>query len=232
MTSADDSDLDGLAGEYVLGTLSPEERLEVESRLRRDAALRATVDAWSRRLQPLADAAPPAAPAGDLFAGILARIDPSPATAGGGVELLALRRSIQRWRAAAAGLAAAVVLVGAFFLARPAPPPGGDFVAVLTAEGARPVFVASVDVGDGTVTLRQIAGDQAPPSRAFELWAIEPDSAPRSLGLVRAASYRVPLAVESAAGVTLAISVEDPAGAPHPAPAGPVVFSGTLVPTE
>ena len=49
--------LEELASEYVLGTLSAEQRAEVEQRLPHDADLRAAVDAWEQRLLALTDLA-------------------------------------------------------------------------------------------------------------------------------------------------------------------------------
>jgi hypothetical protein len=47
-----EQDLDALAGEYVLGTLTGEERQALEARMKRDAGLRDRVEAWERRLAP------------------------------------------------------------------------------------------------------------------------------------------------------------------------------------
>ncbi len=52
MTSADD---DERAADYVLGTLSADEHARVAAALKHDAALRAAVMAWERRLSPLAE---------------------------------------------------------------------------------------------------------------------------------------------------------------------------------
>ena len=51
----EDDDIDGLAGEYVLGSLSADERREVGSRRRADRALEAAIGAWEQRLAPLID---------------------------------------------------------------------------------------------------------------------------------------------------------------------------------
>ena len=59
MTDIPDDDRDGRAAEYVLGTLSLEDRLAFETALAQDPALRRAVAAWSARLQPLADSVPP-----------------------------------------------------------------------------------------------------------------------------------------------------------------------------
>ena len=69
---ADGDEIEALAGEYVLGTLDADERRAAEARLAADASFRSAVAGWERRLQPLADLAPGAAPPADAFARILA----------------------------------------------------------------------------------------------------------------------------------------------------------------
>ena len=107
-----------------------------------------------------------------------------------------------------------------------------EFVAVLTAEGANPAFVATVDVARGTMSLRQVAGAAAPADKSYELWAIVPDTPPRSLGLVEQASLSRALSEKPSPDLTFAISLERKGGSPSGAPEGPVVFKGSLVPTE
>ena len=46
-------DIEGLAGEYVLGTLDPAERARVASQRERDPELDAAITLWERRLSPL-----------------------------------------------------------------------------------------------------------------------------------------------------------------------------------
>ncbi len=62
MTGESAQERDELAGEYVLGTLSFEQRIEVQRRLPNDPELRAAVDAWERRLLELTDLAEPQQP--------------------------------------------------------------------------------------------------------------------------------------------------------------------------
>jgi len=227
-------DLDGLAGEYVLGTLPADERRAAEARLAADPAFRAAVAAWETRLQPLADAVPPVTPPAPVRDRVMAAIGEAPAgvqPAAGNV--VSLHRALRRWRiaTAAAGIAAAV-LAGVVILDRAGPRPQTEFVAVLTAEGANPAFVATVDVARGTMSLRQVAGAAAPADKSYELWAIVPDTPPRSLGLVEQASLSRALSEKPSPDLTFAISLERKGGSPSGAPEGPVVFKGSLVPTE
>jgi anti-sigma-K factor RskA len=63
----DASDLDGLAAEYVLGSLDPDERAEVAARRKMDPALDHTIKAWEARLGPLNCALPGIAPPHRVF---------------------------------------------------------------------------------------------------------------------------------------------------------------------
>jgi anti-sigma-K factor RskA len=225
-------ELEGLAAEYVLGSLDADERRAVEARLAADPAFRAAVAAWEKRLQPLADALPPAAPPAHVRDRVMAAIGTVPAAPSVSDNVVALHRSVRRWRiaTAAAGLAAAV-LAGVVLLDVTAPRQT-EFVAVLTAEGANPAFVATVDVAKGSMTLRQVAGATAPADKSYELWAIVPNTPPRSLGLVEQASLSRALSETPSRDLTFAITLEQKGGSPTGAPQGPVVFKGSLVPTE
>jgi anti-sigma-K factor RskA len=51
----EDDDIDGLAAEYVLGSLDPTKRRQVDALRLTDASLAAAVAAWERRLAPLSE---------------------------------------------------------------------------------------------------------------------------------------------------------------------------------
>ena len=232
MADLDREELDGLAAEYVLGQLAGDERRAAEARLGADPGFRAAVAAWERRLQPLADAAGEVAPPAGTFAAILARLESAPSAIAAGSNVVALRRSLVRWRITSAIVgAAAAVLAGVVVLERTGPAPQTEFVAILTAEGAKPAFVASVDTVKGTISVRRVV-DAAPADKSYELWAIPPGGTPRSLGVVEQASYRRALDLAPAGNFTFAITLEQKGGSPDGTPKGPLVFSGALVPTE
>lgn len=71
-------DPDARAAEYVLGTLSVDERAALEAELAADAGLRARVGFWQDRFQTLADRVPPAQPSDDLFDAIEAAVEGRP----------------------------------------------------------------------------------------------------------------------------------------------------------
>ncbi|GGK23987.1 anti-sigma factor [Salinarimonas ramus] len=245
---------DALAGEYVLGTLPPAERVAFEARLPREPALARAVADWQERLAPLAEAVDPVEPPADLLARIEARLEGraagSVATAAGAAgerggdvvsldEVRRLRRSLAGWRLAAGGLgvlAAALVAVailapGTFAPLPPDEPAAERYVAVVDRGGELPALIVQVDVASGLVRVRAPAAE-APPEQALELWLVADGDAPRSLGLVEDASdIRIePAVARSAPGATLAVSVEPPGGSPTGAPTGPVVYTGVLIP--
>ncbi len=69
-----ESDIDILAGEYVIGTLPIEQRRDVEQRMANDDALRAAVDRWEARMLPLAAIAEPVTPTPQLWSRIAASV--------------------------------------------------------------------------------------------------------------------------------------------------------------
>src|SRR5215469_12142105 len=69
----EDDDIDGLAGEYFLGSLDPAERAGVNARRSADISLAAAIEAWQRRLSPLSESAPGISPPPELFDSILSR---------------------------------------------------------------------------------------------------------------------------------------------------------------
>ena len=146
---------DQLAAEYVLGTLSLEERAGAEALLASDPAFAAAVARWQDRLAPLDDATPPVAPSASLWRRIEAAIDvdhvvahpapaprPAPVVTGeapradpnerladsaGPGNVIDLGRRMRRWRTVAAGMTAiAASLAAVVILDRlPGPPTDG-----------------------------------------------------------------------------------------------------------
>src|SRR5262245_11297028 len=120
----EEDEIDGLAAEYVLGSLSPAERVEVEARRGGDTVLAAAIEAWQLRLGPLSEQVPGVEPPGHLFGRILARI--SDERAGRMADVVPFRTRQARQRRLATGvsaLAACLALAVVWFEhTQPAPP--------------------------------------------------------------------------------------------------------------
>jgi anti-sigma-K factor RskA len=112
MTTMDD-DRDGLASEYVLGTLDADERAQAEALMLVDATFADTVRRWERRLgelNVLVSAVEPPPSAWERIKAQLPHVAPSetvhlpevaqpkPASAAGGAEIVDLTQRMRRWR--------------------------------------------------------------------------------------------------------------------------------------
>ncbi|GLS85031.1 anti-sigma K factor RskA [Cypionkella aquatica] len=216
MTSTPAFDLpedEALAAEYVLGTLDLAERSAAESRLRRDPAFAALVNDWQNRLADLNDDYAEA-PAPNLLPQIEARLFPQ-ATA-----------KPSRWLAWIGGAVTAAAIGAAAFMMLPPPaPPAPTMTAEMSAE-ASPLRYTAAIAGD-QLTLTRVAGTDAEAGKDYELWIIEGDKAPVSLGVLSQASVTIP-APKAAAGYVLAITLEPKGGGPDGKPTGPIVAAGPL----
>jgi anti-sigma-K factor RskA len=235
----EDEDIDGLAAEYVLGSLNAKERAAVEARRRNDTALAEAIRAWERRLAPLAGQVPELEPPARLLDAILQKIAPPRSP-----EVLALRRHARRWRsiaAAATALAACLGLaVGWFLYERIAEP------TLLMAELYRstgnstademmnPAFVVTVDLDACRITARPVTA-QPRPGRNYQLWIMrEGVPAPESLGVLSGpegltASCPPPVTPASLVNATLAVSQEPDGGSATGTPTGTLAFLGKLM---
>jgi anti-sigma-K factor RskA len=220
-----------LAAEYALGTLPADERAATAMRARSDAALAAAIDAWERRLGPLAETVTPREVAPGVWEKIEARI-----AAGGADNVVGIERRLRRWRTAAIAASALAASLLLFVGVRESAQPTADktLVAVLQKDPQSPAFLVSVDLDKRQLTIRAVAA-KPEPGKSYELWLVHDDlKTPRSLGLVGAqpvtvsptlASY-APNVIEDA---TLAVSLEPAGGSPTGAPTGPVLWSGKLL---
>lgn len=225
---------DILAAEYVLGTLSAEEHAAFVARLVQDPVLRGHVAFWQHRLAQLDESFEEVAPPPQILPAIERRLFGSTAAAG---PLAALWNSLALWRATAvAGLAVAVVAVG-YTLTQPAQLSPEVFatqlVAALEAEGSDVRFMALYNKATGEVRLTGLSGE-VPSDKDLELWLIEGDRAPISMGLVQASTHNeVPvtrdLQVLFNEGSVLAITLEPKGGSPTGKATGPIVAAGEAV---
>ena len=240
MTIAPDDDF--AAAEFALGTLDPGERATLAARRLREPELDEAIRAWEERLAPLAEAAPPIEPPGDPFAAIEARIrrsSPPPAAQTAAPQqdaaVVALRRSVMRWRAGALAASCVAALLAVGLVARETTREAAphQFVAILQKDAASPAIEVTVDLDRRELRVRPVAA-QAPPGKSYELWIIDASlGAPRSLGVIGAAPRAADLSGYDRAVVenaTYAVTVEPPGGSPDGRPSGAPVFVGKLIP--
>jgi anti-sigma-K factor RskA len=220
----DDPDL--RAAEYVLGTLDPGEREAVEREAARDAATRARIQAWERRLGPLAAIVPAEAPPPHLRDAVL-RALPAPGRVVDARQVAALRAQLRRWRMAAGGAGLLAAGLALFVAVGPSlRPPDGRYLAVVQGGGALPALIVRVDTRTGLAEVRPVQAE-APANRSLELWYVGAQG-PKPLGLVSAGQSRVQLPAGAPPEGVIAVSVEPPGGSPTGLPTGPVIYTGKL----
>ena len=237
MTGADD--FDGLAGEYVLGTLDAAERAAVSARRQREPQLDNAIKSWERRLAPLNEAIPEVAVALTTWQKIEARITGAPRRENGTAEVIDLKRRVSLWRTsaiAASAIAASLILAVGVRELTPQPKPK-NLVAVLQKDAASPAFLVTVNIEDRLMTVQPVAA-KPQAGKSYELWIVHDSlGAPKSLGIIDEASamQRPTLAAykrDVIEGATLAVSLEPEGGSPTGAPTGPVVFAGKMIETS
>jgi anti-sigma-K factor RskA len=221
-----------LAAEYVIGVLPADERQAVSARIEREPAFARLVDQWEAHLAPMAGAYQPVDPPASVKSAIDRRLF-SGTAAGAAAPSRGLWGSLAFWRGlAVASIAAFAIYAALPYIRPPAEVPEMRLVASLAAEGSDVRYLAMYDAARDEVGLSHVSGEKAA-DRDFELWLIEGQKPPVSMGLVPAgAAVRITLTPEIseklASGAVLAISLEPTGGSPTGQPTGPVVAAGDL----
>lgn len=219
---------DALAAEYVLGVLPEDERQGVADRIARDRVFARLVDDWEARLGPLGESYAETMPAASVKAALDRRLfgaDAAPQHGG-------FWQSLTVWRTIAGVLAALLLLVAVPVLRSAFTPEAPQLVALLSAEGSTVSYLAVYEPKTGAVALSR-AGAAQQGDRDFELWVINKDKAPVSMGVIPPGkTTRVALSDalrgQVQAGSNLAISDEPKGGSPTGQPTGPVLALGEL----
>lgn len=229
-------DLYTLAGEYVLGTLSVEQRRDLKQRLTHDKDLQKAIDEWETRLVPLNAFAAPIAPSAHL----LRRIEHS---------LSALKSAsthvrdtppqsswwnlLPLWRGLSAiGLAATLVLGALLMTSPPALTPPAFVVVLVAPQDQAPGWVIQAS-NRQQIQLIPLGMATIPPDKTLEFWTKGHDwQGPVSLGLVKPGQIMsVPLdrLPPLEPNQLFELTLEGPNGSPIGKPTGPIQFIGRAV---
>lgn len=223
-----DDDRTLLAGEYVLGVLSGEERARLERAARNDPELARAIHAWEERLTPLTRLIPPTPPPAAVWQRIEAQL-PAPAPA----VVLPWRRRLRRWQmAAGAGFAiAAALLVWTVLspLEHRAPPSQPLALGTLTpSQGQGPTLTAVLEP-NGTLMVASPTPMPPPAGHSYELWILPAGAEkPRSLGLMPESGRRLAKIGTPLREAEVMISLEPAGGSPTGLPTGPVIYQGKI----
>lgn len=224
-----------VAGEYVLGVLSAEDRRKVEARMVLDRNFAAMVDHWQSNLSSFDADYEPVVPPAAVKVAIERRLF-ADAPAGNGMATAGgLWNSLALWRGLSIISFAGLLTVAGFnagLLNTPAAT--NPLVAELdpTKDGQADAInlVAHYEATTGRLRVTPVAARQ-PQEKSLELWLVEGDAAPVSIGVLPQSGEGEVLIPEAlrkrlTAGTTLAVSVEPPGGSPTGSATGPVIALG------
>ncbi len=233
--------LEGLAQRYVVGTMSYRARRRFAQILYAQPRAREKVLAWEERLAPLVLGLAPVQPSQLLWQRILRDIHrhPQPSVpawkqyvAGASTALLVAAIGITSfgwWRAAhqpPQTVVETVVKTVVEKVVEVIPDPAAISVIV---DGADTIWVARIYEKSARLDIEVQTAPREHTDKDYELWALQADGTPHSLGLLPK-SGQSSIALDSIAmsalaqSEKLAVSLEPLGGSPGLAPSGPVLF--------
>ncbi|RZI75486.1 MAG: RNA polymerase subunit sigma-70 [Variovorax sp.] len=233
MNAPTNDDIDTLAGEYVLGTLSASARAAVEARMPGEPALRNAVRAWEVRLLPLTAIVAPVDPSPGLWERIERSIGPSSAPAARSSALATWWNNLHLWRGlAGAGFAAAAVMA-AVLVTRLGVPATPQYMVVLVApQDKAPGWVIQAN-STRQLSLVPLADTVVPPQKSLQFWTkADQWRGPVSLGLVKPGqTLRIPIdqLPPLEANQLFELTLEPENGSPIDRPTGPIQYIGRAV---
>jgi anti-sigma-K factor RskA len=241
-TPASPRDMDELASEYVLGTLSAARRREVERRLASDAVLRAAVRNWQEQLLPLTTLAEPVEPSaqlwqrieGSLKQGASTHQSSAPAQAAGGSALAASWwNSVKLWRGLAGGGFAAAAVMAAVLVTQTGSPGAPQYMVVLVApQDKEPGWVIQAS-SPRQLSLIPLGQTAVPAEKSLQFWTKGDNwNGPVSLGLVKPGqTIQIPLdkLPPLQPNQLFELTLEPVNGSPTNRPTGPIQFIGRAV---
>lgn len=233
-----DLDVQTLAGEYVLGTLTADQRAEVQERLAHDPVLRKAIEGWRSRLLTLTEMAEPPTPSSRLWNRVERNL--------GGLKFKQTAGKPQRkkrgnhwwdnaglWRGlAGVGLAASVILTTQLLGQVPAPPAPAFLAVLSTPDNNTPGWVIQASNMRG-IQLVPVDEVQIPIGKVLQFWTQADDwQGPISLGLVSPGqTFKVPTdrLPPLQPNQLFELSLEKAGGSPTNKPSGPIQFVGRAV---
>jgi anti-sigma-K factor RskA len=239
-------DIDALAGEYVLGTLSAAARQAVAARIEREPALRDAVAAWEARLLPLVSLAPPAEPSAALWQRIEGSLGDAMAAVSATGSAVAVPRpkaagrnaagwwnSLGLWRGmAGAGFATAAVLAAVLVLRTGAPQAPEYMVVLVEPQNKAPGYVIQTNAAR-QLSLVPLGVAILPSQKSLQFWTKGDQwRGPVSLGLVKPGqTLQIPIGKLPALepNQLFELTLEPENGSPIDRPTGPIQYIGRAV---
>ncbi len=246
MNYLQDERLEGLAQRYVLGTMSYRARRRFAQILQEQHAAREKVIAWEERLTPLVWTLAPVAPSALLWQRIRREIESYPqaqypawkrfsAVASAALLVAAVGiTSMGWWRAAHQPPERVVETVVETVIERVVDVVADPAVVSVIVDGSNTLWVARIYEKLARLDVEVQTAPEEHTDKDYELWALQADGTPYSLGLLPKSGQRS-IALDSLAMAALAqsdklaVSLEPLGGSPDLAPTGPVLFVASVL---
>lgn len=227
MNFRDTDEMTALAGEYVLGVLTLEDKAVFEQEMKGNFELTAAVAFWQDRLLEVVPMPAPVEPAADLWSRIERSLPGRPAQKkSGGVW-----NSLAFWRASGMAGLAVSALLSALLLSSTPEPRKVQYLAVLQAPDSGANWIVEVD--SSRVRLRPLSPMTVTSGRSIQFWT-KPEGAagPTSLGLVppdRPSEVHLSRLPGVTPNQLFEVTLEPQAGSPLDRPTGPILAVGKAV---
>lgn len=219
-------DDDILAAEYVLGVQTSDLRDSLSKRILQDSTFASLIVQWEHRLSPMNEVYQPIAPPLGVRKALFLKLFSNTQR-----PKQSFSNSLTFWRGlSAVAFALCLFIIGASFVKPSLSLDSDPIIASLQADSGEVKFMAFYDPDSAEIRLTRVNSDK-PIDKDYELWLIEADGVPQSIGIVSdAPSARVRLTADDVdkinAGDTFAISIEPVGGSPTGSVTGPVIAAG------
>jgi anti-sigma-K factor RskA len=223
MQTQQETALRDMAGEYVLGTLTGDERSRFEELVAADLALQAEVTAWEERLAPMLNLVEPVVPPPGLWSRIESGLQPVAPRQKAGVW-----ESISFWRNLGM-VAVTLVLVLGLTVIGVRNDPAIDQVLMVTGEQSQVQWVVGTSHRSEQLQIKAVAPPQLPTGMVCQLWMENPDGTLMPVGVLPHTgiqSMRIPAQLGS--GSRFKVSIEPADRLPKKRPTDKFVFEGNL----
>jgi anti-sigma-K factor RskA len=220
------SDLKTLAGEYVLGTLQGQQRLEFEQRLQTDKQLQVEVEGWYRRLDPMLDCIEPVTPPPVVWDQIARRMDPADAPLG---RVAGFWNSLNFWRNLSMVTATLVLVMGMSLLMVRQPEMAMDSIMVVMNDQSKPGWLVGTVNKDPYLKVKAVEPTPLPKGKVCQLWLVDEQGHLHPLGILpHDGNTKMQLPVALRGQQRFMVSIESSDELPKASPSDDIVFEGNL----
>lgn len=243
MSSPDEKELELLAGEYVLGTLSEPQRRMADTLYQQNSVFRQQVVDWQQRLSPLDDTAAPIRPAPHIWPQIATQLSFTGYhnNQHGDHSALPTQSQGNVWQILSGFALAASLLLGVLLWHKtqqiPTSTPtlaGFSSITIVSDDNETPSWLVDSNGANGILRITALAPPAFDSNSSYQLWLVLPeDKGVRSMGLIELEAGQSEIRELNEAlpdAIAFAVSQEPFGGSPTSVPTGPVLYQGVITP--